>query len=63
MSINDDNDSIAQLDRAFDYESKGRRFESCQGHHLKMNSVTSVTEFFVFADKIYSSANRYSPAC
>jgi len=28
---------------------------------LKLNSVTSVTEFFVFADKIYSSANRYSP--
>jgi len=30
---------------------------------LKINSVTSVTEFFIFADKIYSSANRYSPAC
>ena len=27
------NDSVAQLDRAFDYESKGRRFESCRGHH------------------------------
>ena len=26
-------DSVAQLDRAFDYESKGRRFESCRGHH------------------------------
>ncbi len=23
---------IAQLDRAFDYESKGRRFESCWAH-------------------------------
>ncbi|MBP2652835.1 MAG: hypothetical protein H6Q73_404 [Firmicutes bacterium] len=28
------NGSVAQLDRAFDYESKGRRFESCRGHHL-----------------------------
>ncbi|MBP2632963.1 MAG: hypothetical protein H6Q70_3591 [Firmicutes bacterium] len=27
-------DSVAQLDRVFDYESKGRRFDSCQGHHL-----------------------------
>ena len=26
-------DSVAQLDRAFDYESKGRRFESCRGYH------------------------------
>lgn len=24
---------IAQLDRAFDYESKGHRFESCWVHH------------------------------
>ena len=28
-------DSVAQLDRALDYESRGRRFESCRGHHLK----------------------------
>src|SRR6266542_5517132 len=25
---------IAQLDRAFDFESKGRRFESCWVHHF-----------------------------
>ena len=25
---------VAQLDRVFDYESKGRRFESCRAHHL-----------------------------
>ncbi len=25
---------IAQLDRAFDFESKGRRFESCWVHQL-----------------------------
>ena len=24
---------VAQLDRAFDYESKGRTFESCRVHH------------------------------
>jgi hypothetical protein len=23
---------VAQLDRAFDYESKGRKFESCRAH-------------------------------
>ena len=23
---------VAQLDRVFDYESKGRRFESCRAH-------------------------------
>src|SRR5882724_10880091 len=25
---------VAQLDRAFDFESKGRRFEPCRAHHL-----------------------------
>jgi hypothetical protein len=25
---------VAQLDRAFDFESKGRRFEPCRVHHL-----------------------------
>ena len=25
---------VAQLDRAFDYESKGRTFESCRAHHF-----------------------------
>ena len=24
---------VAQLDRVFDYESKGRRFESCRARH------------------------------
>ena len=27
-------DSVAQLDRAFDYESKGRVFESRRGHQF-----------------------------
>ena len=26
---------VAQLDRVFDYESKGRRFESCRAHSQK----------------------------
>ena len=26
---------VAQLDRAVDFESKGRRFESCQAHQQK----------------------------
>lgn len=26
---------VAQLDRAFGYEPKGRRFESFRAHHLK----------------------------
>ena len=25
---------VAQLDRAFDFESKGRRFEPCRVHHI-----------------------------
>ena len=28
-------DSVAQLDRAFGYEPKGRGFESPRGHHLE----------------------------
>ena len=28
-------DSVAQLDRAFDYESKGQGFESLLGHQMK----------------------------
>ena len=40
------NDSIAQLDRAFDYESKGRRFESCWGHHEICTTEKSVVFLF-----------------
>ena len=45
------NDSVAQLDRAFDYESKGRRFESCRGHQkLKLTSyeVSFFVALFIF---------------
>ena len=41
---------VAQLDRVFDYESKGRRFESCRDHakpHRKRGEV------FVFAVRLF----------
>lgn len=31
-------DSVAQLDRAFDYESKGQGFESLLGHQIKTHT-------------------------
>ena len=34
--------SLAQLNRAFDYGSKGYRFESCAGHDLRKSSQTKV---------------------
>ena len=51
------NDSIAQLDRAFDYESKGRRFESCWGHHFEMKSDADCIALFVYAWKIWGNMN------
>jgi hypothetical protein len=30
---------VAQLDRVFDYESKGRRFESCRARHINKTQV------------------------
>src|ERR1051325_1644971 len=35
---------IAQLDRAFDFESKGRRFESSWVHQLSCHSAMSVVQ-------------------
>jgi hypothetical protein len=43
---------VAQLDRAFGYEPKGRRFESFRAHHSipKLRLVTiATTDFFVAA--------------
>ena len=37
---------LTQLDRAFDYESKGHRFESCWVHHEK--PLTSFAPLRVF---------------
>ena len=41
---------VAQLDRAFDYESKGRRFESCRGHHFEID-IARDCGVFCFSDK------------
>jgi hypothetical protein len=44
---------VAQLDRAFDYESKGRKFESCRAHHLNLlNSSSYAFLFFLLTLKI-----------
>ena len=37
---------IAQLDRAFDYESKGHRFESCWVHHKPPTSYALLAVVF-----------------
>ena len=37
---------IAQLDRAFDYESKGHRFESCWVHHEPLTSFALLAVVF-----------------
>ena len=37
---------IAQLDRAFDYESKGHRFESCWVHHKPLTSFALLAVVF-----------------
>ena len=34
---------IAQLDRASDYESEGRRFESCWAHHASVVARVGLT--------------------
>ena len=58
-------DSVAQLDRAFDYESKGQGFESLLGHQTKgavtkqplkskkllVDYMKSTNNFFVFLSK------------
>ncbi len=36
---------LAQLDRAFDYESKGREFESLRAHHLLTLYFAGVAEW------------------
>lgn len=38
---------IAQLDRAFDYESKGHRFESCWVHHEPLTSFAPLAVFLL----------------
>ena len=43
-------DSVAQLDRAFDYESKGQGFESLLGHQMKASQQCGA---FLFSKKGY----------
>ncbi len=43
--IDTSNAPVAQLDRALDFESKGRGFESLRAHHLK--SIISLLEYKV----------------
>jgi len=55
--MNDDiTDSVAQLDRAFDYESKGRVFESRRGHHRKHKALTVFRQslFYALLHPIYT---------
>jgi hypothetical protein len=48
-----DYDSVAQLDRAFGYEPKGRVFESLRGHQLKA-TVEQSFHGFLFYKKVVS---------
>src|ERR1700722_8691759 len=36
---------VAQLDRAFGYEPKGRKFDSCRAHHLFLSEKKLVASF------------------
>ena len=40
-------DSVAQLDRAFDYESKGQGFESLLGHQIKASQQCGAFLFYL----------------
>ena len=46
---------IAQLDRVFDYESKGHRFESCWVHHKPPTSLalSAVVFYLCFMSSFY----------
>ena len=43
--VHDEHAPIAQLDRAFDYESKGHRFESCWVHHKPLTCFAPLAVF------------------
>ena len=42
------NGPLAQLNRAFDYGSKGYRFESCRDHKKKAQSLRNQSVAFLF---------------
>ena len=58
--VHDEHAPIAQLDRAFDYESKGHRFESCWVHH---EPLTSFAPLAVFLFAWYCLKNSRFAAC
>jgi hypothetical protein len=39
---------VAQLDRVVDFESNGRRFDSCQAHHTKSLVNTKFARLLLF---------------
>ena len=51
-------DSVAQLDRAFGYEPKGRVFESLRGHQLK-SAVEQPFHGFLFCPAAAAGACLY----
>ena len=56
---------VAQLDRAFDYESKGRRFESCRGHHFEIDIARDcgVFLFFGFENNLRTKKEPATKTC
>ena len=49
--VPDEHAPIAQLDRAFDYESKGHRFESCWVHHKPLTCFAPLAVFLFVVSK------------
>ena len=49
--VHDEHAPIAQLDRAFDYESKGHRFESCWVHHKPLTCFAPLAVFLFVVSK------------
>ena len=43
--------SLAQLNRAFDYGSKGCRFESCRGHQDKTLNFGKLSVFYFYKNQ------------
>jgi hypothetical protein len=39
---------VAQLDRASDFESEGRRFESCRVYYLRNKRVAMIAALFAY---------------
>ncbi len=55
-----DNGPLAQLNRVFDYGSKGCRFESCRGHEEKTTANAVVFLFLpFFLEKIFQNLGAF----